>query len=474
MSLVSDAMMLEVAIEVLVLTLLSLTSSDDSERCEGTTDRLSKHLSTKTPYTYVANLATTLEKPSSCEPRQVWFISRHGTRYPSKKGLRLILDRLPEMALDIREAFDSGQVSLCPDTLSLLETWRPNAIPEDSKTLHPEGELEMILLAERYQSRFPTLLNSDYHPDDFTFRATASQRSSRSQFHFAIGLFGRKVAQADVRFEEAIRPHDPLIRFYKVCSRWQRDIKKNPESLREQRLFETSDYFEKNLLVPLSRRLGYKDLLTLNDVDALYNGCVFGQAWRPDTPSPWCQVFSQTEMQILEYREDLEYYWQSGYGYDLSHRQACVLVRNVLENFENVTRGTDDEENGIFYFSHSGAILKFLSYLGLYKDEEPLRHDNYDRMGDRLWRTSNFNSFGSNVAFVLQECTENAEIGYRVGLFVNERLVAIPGCGGQLWCQYETFARIFEESKTCVLEDLCAVEEDEEMDDEEAADEDKY
>ena len=60
---------------------------------------------------------------------------------------------------------------------------------------------------------------------------------------------------------------------------------------------------------------------------------------------------------------------------------------------------------GIFYFTHSGTILKFLAFLDLYRDDAPLLADNYDDMKDgRKWRTSRIDAFGSNIAFVLKKC----------------------------------------------------------------------
>lgn len=58
-------------------------------------------------------------------------------------------------------------------------------------------------------------------------------------------------------------------------------------------------------------------------------------------------------------------------------------------------------KNGIFYFTHSGTILKMLGVLGLYKDDRELKHDNYNEMENRHWRTSKIDAFGSNLAFVL-------------------------------------------------------------------------
>ena len=121
-------------------------------------------------------------------------------------------------------------------------------------------------------------------------------------------------------------------------------------------------------------------------------------------------------LDMLEYREDLEYYWQDGYGYKINTEQGCVLVRDAVENFRNITMGGASgttEENGIFYFTHSGTILKLLSYLGLYQEnvnkqtgkKYELRHDNYEKMkNSRKWRTSLIDPFASNVGLVLNKC----------------------------------------------------------------------
>ena len=69
----------------------------------------------------------------------------------------------------------------------------------------------------------------------------SSYRTNQSQLYFATGLFDRRTAISDVFYEPAINPHDPIIRMYKVCQKWQKEVKKNTESLKEQRLFEQSE-----------------------------------------------------------------------------------------------------------------------------------------------------------------------------------------------------------------------------------------
>jgi hypothetical protein len=38
-------------------------------------------------------------------------------------------------------------------------------------------------------------------------------------------------------------------------------------------------------------------------------------------------------LQIFEYAEDLEYYWIDGYGYNITYRQACPPVKDMMQHF---------------------------------------------------------------------------------------------------------------------------------------------
>lgn len=96
-------------------------------------------------------------------------------------------------------------------------------------------------------------------------------------------------------------------------------------------------------------------------------------------PCHW-KLFLKIFKQILEYREDLEYFYEDGYGYEINYEQACTPLKDVFENFrlENYFLTnifiifhsvfcfcfSDKRWNkvappkGFFYFTHSGTILK--------------------------------------------------------------------------------------------------------------------
>ena len=67
--------------------------------------RLHTRSSTKTPYHYVGNKNTTLDIPlgDNCRPMQLWLIVRHGTRYPSKSGVRALKYEIQVLAEKINK-----------------------------------------------------------------------------------------------------------------------------------------------------------------------------------------------------------------------------------------------------------------------------------------------------------------------------------------------------------------------------------
>jgi len=181
--------------------------------------------------------------------------------------------------------------------------------------------------------------------------------------------------------------------------------------------------------------------------------CSFDKAWRPKKLSPWCAAFSREDLEILEYREDLEYFYEDGYGHSINYVQACPIVKDVVDHFTQVVESAPYQPKGLFYFTHSGTLLKVLARLGLFEDPLPLKHSNRKEMEGRQWRTSLIDSFASNLAFVLYTCRD----GHRVATYVQERTVQLPGCGSPL-CPFSEFtARYGPYAASCNLDEICRV-----------------
>ena len=162
----------------------------------------------------------------------------------------------------------------------------------------------------------------------------------------------------------------------------------------------------------------------------------------------------------MEFREDLEYYWVDSFGHNINFKPACVLLNDVIEKFES-----ENSQDIILYFSHSGAILKLLAFLGIDKPKEDLKHDSNIRK--RLWTSSKIDSFASNIAFVLlKPCN-------KIGLLINESLT--PICDGEekLWCDFDEFKQKFTK---CDFEQICDISNDnsDNENDENVLEDDRY
>ena len=103
--------------------LLSFSSCDDGNECFARRQTQVKNLATKTPYDFIARKEDlqdlTLPK---CEAVQFWMVARHGTRYPSKSGLKSMLKDLPNLA----QSLSSEESELCQDTIQKLQSWKPD------------------------------------------------------------------------------------------------------------------------------------------------------------------------------------------------------------------------------------------------------------------------------------------------------------------------------------------------------------
>ena len=145
--------------------------------------------------------------------------------------------------------------------------------------------------------------------------------------------------------------------FYKTCRRWKVEVDDNPEAIREKTLFEASHEMDR-VLQSVSERLGFSQGLSLAEVDMMYLMCSFDKAWRPKKLSPWCAAFSRHDLEVLEYREDLEYFYEDGYGNEINYVQACPVVKDIVDHFSRAVKMELQTPKGIFYFSHSGTLLK--------------------------------------------------------------------------------------------------------------------
>ncbi|KAL1116077.1 hypothetical protein AAG570_005572 [Ranatra chinensis] len=185
----------------------------------------------------------------------------------------------------------------------------------------------------------------------------------------------------------------------------------------------------------------------------IYSACRYDKAWNYTATSPWCAPFHKEDLKIMEYYQDLKHYYRTGYGNDLSYKVGCPIVKDLIDRFN---RGSGSQETstpkGVFYFVHSDTLRPVLVRLGVAKDAQPPRHDNYHQMSKRQWRTSQVSPFAGNIAAVFYKCHGNYGEENKVMFYLNEHNVDYEGCDVGL-CEWSYIKKKFE---NVISQDSCS------------------
>jgi len=302
--------------------------------------------------------------------------------------------------------------------------WDTNITPEYDEFLTISGWNEMRDLGIVYKLVFPDLIGNSYSSDKFLFRHTDYQRTEGSYKAFVEGLFGEGAYNSFTidppqNPSMILNPHDQ-------CPAYKENIEVQNGPDTEMTKFRNLEIFRK-LRRDVSVRIGYAippftpipDLLVLN----IYEMCRFEKAWFPDKPSGWCAILTQSQIKILEYHEDLELYMKTSYGFDINTRLACTAMEDMLNHLH-----TETSPKVIAYFGHIDNIHAQLTAMGAFKDTVPLRHDNFETMGNRRWKTSEICPFSSNLAAVKYHCPNDVEEKDKVKFFLNQKILNFDWC----------------------------------------------
>ncbi|XP_018052894.1 PREDICTED: multiple inositol polyphosphate phosphatase 1-like [Atta colombica] len=423
----------------------------DVDFCFADEDNPYLYMATKTAYHFVHGGKIRFQTLPNCRPVQIWMLATHGTRCPSIQEIDKIvsLTELKEQILQNHEERKEGH--MCNRDLDNLRRWRPDEYlsPQRAEVLTPQGVEDMKLLARRLQSNFPELLQPDFHnitAANYKFRATETRNSMTS---FMEGLFGSTTAV----LPEESSLNDTLLTAYKTCSVWKNEENEGSFENMERSRFDAGPEFQ-NLLRNVSRRIGFLYNISADRIDAMYDACRYQKAWSVTELSPWCAVFSKEELRILEYREDLDYYYKAGYGRDINTRLGCPLLHDMMRHFWNVARDEmSDEPAGIFYFSDIISLQNLLTTMGINEDQAQLTAYNYKEMARRQWRTSIISSFAANLIAVFYKC-HDVNNRNKVIFYLGEKPIRYDGCQVGL-CDWELLKSKFGQlASNCKL-DIC-------------------
>lgn len=113
-----------------------------------------------------------------------------------------------------------------------------------------------------------------------------------------------------------------------------------------------------------------------------------------------------------------------------------------------------------------------MAALGLFKDDPPLKGDNYNVQGNRKFRTSQNICMAANIMFVVYKCDINTDItttnnvhGYYLKVFVNEKAVVLPPCQNEA-CPVSMVVNHYSDLvEHCNFKKRCSFDHDDDDDD---------
>ncbi|XP_049873023.1 multiple inositol polyphosphate phosphatase 1-like [Pectinophora gossypiella] len=429
---------------LVVSCLLSLVVSGSEFSCYFNNACPFQMFGSKTPYDTGRGDLRDFKKLEGCEAVSLWSIHRHGNRNPGS-SVTAAVKVIAGLKDQIVQAFDQGSSLLCATDIDEFRKWTWNETLETTPSyLTGVGYEELYGIGSRIRAAYPELLNGS--TEDYYFRPTNYQRTITSAMGFVHGLTDG--TSLKVAIDEP-RDVDDVIQPYANCQKYQETVRDAPILDKVVAELESSpDYAA--IRHAVQKRLGIAYQITTEDVFSIYELCRFYRSWDEKKQSPWCSMFTNEELVILDYRDDLRHYYRNGYGSWVNSRLGEQPLRDLYQKLSAATQGQGQKI--VSYFSHDAMMEMVYCALQLFNDREPLRGDN--RNPDRLWRTSYIGAMAINMITVLNRCQESGTEAYRVQIFVGEKVTELCPVEG---CSWEEFEHMFKQFNDTNL-NFCALD----------------
>ncbi|XP_072948952.1 multiple inositol polyphosphate phosphatase 1-like [Epargyreus clarus] len=410
---------------VLIVYLVGVVVSEKS--CYWNAECPYQLFSSKTPYDTIRGDIRDYPNPQNCEAVSIWSLHRHGNRNPGGSVTESIKE-IVKLKDEIVTSFEAGRGQLCSQDVEEFRKWTWNETLEISQSfLTGTGYEELYDMGKRIRERYPHLLLGD--SESYYFRPTNEQRTITSSIAFVHGLTENTNLTLPI---DDVKERDDVIRPYQNCDRYQEDVK-GGQALED----ELNDYYNtaefKAVQNAVQQRLGISTQLSADDIYAIYEICRFYRSWTATLQSPWCAAFSDQDLLVLEYRDDVRHYHRNGYGSWVNVNLGGPALKDFYENFEAAVQNRG--KNIVSYFTHDTMMEMVYCAMGVFKDTTPIRGSR--REDNRVWRTSFIGAFSVNFIAVLNRCQESGTQTYRVQLFINEKQTELCPLEGCTWQQFQ-------------------------------------
>ncbi|CAE6401850.1 unnamed protein product [Rhizoctonia solani] len=361
------------------------------------------HLGNLSPYAK-APVPTGVQEalPADCNVDQVFYLGRHGSRYPLASELVFVQGLSSKLAM-ASVAIHSARL---PSELEFLKSGYNTTLGHDDLT--GPGRLQLFEHGVNFKLKYPQLPIKE-------LLVGGQDRVEESAQWFREGYFGRNWANISTF---TIIPEDSkTISFITpsfTCPKWQYAYGNNLT-------VEWGNRYLPTITKRLNKLISGANFTDADTHGALY-ACAYDGAAYGIEKSPWCGVFTRTELLNFEYELDLLMVGAFGYGLPdgMGALLGSTVVNKVIETFTN-------SSNSLVSFGHDTTIDFALTALGLAKDTPALSTKVSSPKSNRKWRTKNQVPFGAQMLFEKFTCASSAQ-GPQIRLILNDSPFPIPSC----------------------------------------------
>ncbi|KAI7690366.1 hypothetical protein SSS_05872 [Sarcoptes scabiei] len=268
-----------------------------------------------------------------CSPYYFYLLSRHSIRYPSA-------DDISEMDQWLHwfknELLNSKKISY--RLFLYLVTWRFRMSVSDDNHVSYSGKLETAKVAQYYSEYFPSLM--DIENVDFEVGISSKIRTAETADAFIDSLIDKQITSRDkfykaqikgLKFKKKIKG---ILLSHKECKNY---LKSNgstiPESEDLQTLIKSLPIQE--MLMEFSQRNGFSFTISIESIILLYKACAYETALF--NFSPWCHLFTRTELIVIEYILDVDEY-HDAYAIKAHREMACKVVNDFKSKLQSVIK----------------------------------------------------------------------------------------------------------------------------------------
>lgn len=416
-----------------------------------------KHWGQYSPYFSAPRGSHKPDMPSGCQVTFASVLSRHGSRFPTKKkseAYKSLIERIQRDVKNYGKGYDfikHYNYSLGSDDLTL------------------RGENELIKSGKKFFQRYEKLAKETTHP---FVRASGSDRVISSAERFIQGFYKAK-GQDDGKYltdilviPEGKRFKNPLD--HGSCKAFEH----GPDSGLGD---ESKRAWMKIWATPVMERLNKKlpgAKLNLEETVYMMDLCPFHTVALDKTQlSPFCRLFSKGEWKDYEYYESLEKWNTYGPANPLGPTQGVGYVNELISRLTKApirdntsTNATLDSRpetfplNRLLYadFTHDNTLMAVYGALGLYTNDthlptdrrvSPKKADGYSAS----WAVP----FGARMYVEKMYCGKADDELVRV--LVNDRVVGPKGCKADKLgrCRVEDFLKGLDFAKNGGHWDQC-------------------